>query len=108
MYAYHLEKLLAGHNWQAHHYLEFLNVPSLSVGLYCLPAGGTDPQQPHTEDEIYYIISGQASFQLENETQSVTPGTILYVAAHQPHKFYDIAEDLTILVFFAPAEYSQK
>jgi hypothetical protein len=29
-------------------YLEFLRVPSLSVGVYQLPAGGIDPQQPHT------------------------------------------------------------
>lgn len=108
MHAFQLDKLLAGHNWHAHPYLEFLNVPSLSVGLYCLPAGGTDPQQPHTEDEVYYIVSGQAQFQLADETHPVTPGTLLYVAAHQPHKFFNITEALTILVFFAPAEYSQK
>lgn len=78
------------------------------MGLYCLRAGGTDTQQPHTEDEIYYVIAGQAKFQLENETQTVTAGSILYVAARQPHKFYEITEDLMILVVFAPAEYSQK
>ncbi|GAB4579679.1 MAG: cupin domain-containing protein [Anaerolineales bacterium] len=108
MYAYHLEKLLAGHNWQAHHYLEFINVPALSVGLYRLPAGATDPQQPHTEDEIYYIISGQAKILVESEAREVTPGSIIYVPAHQKHSFFDISEDLTILVFFSPAEYSQR
>lgn len=107
MYAYHLENLLTGHNWPDHRYLEFLNVPALSVGLYCLPAGGTDPQQPHTEDEIYYIISGHAQIQVKNEHQPVSPGTIIYVAAHDPHFFYNITEALTILVFFAPAEYTQ-
>jgi hypothetical protein len=34
-------------------YLEFLKVSTLSVGLYELPTGDTDPQQPHTEDEVY-------------------------------------------------------
>ena len=29
-------------------YLEFLKVPDLSMGLYILPAGGVDPQSPHT------------------------------------------------------------
>jgi mannose-6-phosphate isomerase-like protein (cupin superfamily) len=41
-------------------YLEFLKVPDLSMGLYVLPAGGLDPQSPHTEDEVYYILSGRA------------------------------------------------
>jgi len=108
VYAYQLEKLLAGHNWQDHRYLEFINVPSLSVGLYRLPAGGADIQQPHTEDEIYYVISGQAKFRLENESQDVNPGVILYVAAHQNHTFYEITEDLTLLVFFAPVEHTQR
>src|SRR5262245_50344771 len=106
MYAYELQNLLSNHNWQNHRYLEFINVPSLSMGIYRLPVEGIDGQQPHTEDEIYYVISGRAKFQLENETRMVSPGSILYVAAHQTHKFYEINEELTLLVFFAPAEYS--
>ena len=108
MYTYQLEKLLDGHNWKDHHYLEFLNVPSLSVGIYRLPVDGTDTQQPHTEDEIYYVISGRAKIQVENEQQEVIPGSIVFVAARQPHYFFDITETLTLLVFFAPAEYSQR
>lgn len=108
MYAYQLETLLAGHNWADHRYLEFLNVPSLSVGIYRLPAGGTDPQQPHTEDEIYYVIAGRARLQVENEQRAVAPGDIIYVPARQKHSFFDIVEDLTLLVFFAPAETSQR
>jgi mannose-6-phosphate isomerase-like protein (cupin superfamily) len=108
MYAYELQNLLTNHNWQDHRYLEFLNVPSLSVGIYRLPSGATDTQQPHTEDEIYYIISGHAQIQVKHEQQPVSPGTIIYVAAHDPHFFHDITEDLTILVFFAPAEHSQR
>ena len=40
-------------------YLEFLRVPALSMGLYALPAGSTDPQEPHQEDEVYYVVSGR-------------------------------------------------
>ncbi len=108
MYAYELQNLLSRHNWQDHRYLEFLNVPSLSVGIYCLPAGATDTQQPHTEDEIYYIIAGRSKILVEQEQREVIPGSIIYVASHQKHSFFEITEDLTILVFFAPAEYSQK
>ena len=34
-------------------YTQFLNVPDMSAGIYRLPAGGTDPQRPHSEDELY-------------------------------------------------------
>lgn len=88
-------------------YLEFLRVPSLSVGMYALPAGGTDPQQPHAEDEVYYIISGQGSIRVGDEDREVKPGCVVFVTAHVEHRFHSITEDLKILVFFAPAEGSQ-
>jgi mannose-6-phosphate isomerase-like protein (cupin superfamily) len=89
-------------------YLEFLRVPSMSLGLYALPAGGTDPQQPHAEDEVYYIISGQGAIRVGNEDRAVGPGSVVFVAAKVEHRFHSITEDLQILVFFAPAEGSQK
>lgn len=58
-------------------YLEFLRVPALSCGLYVLPAGSTDPQQPHDEDEVYCVISGTASFTAGDEERSVQPGSVL-------------------------------
>jgi gentisate 1,2-dioxygenase len=68
-------------------YLEFLRVPSLSMGLYVLPTGAVDQQQPHTEDEVYYVVRGRGRF------------------THVEHRFHTITEDLHILVCFAPAEY---
>lgn len=85
-------------------YLEFLRVPALSTGLYVLPAGGSDPQRPHTEDEVYYVISGRARFTCEGNEIAVQAGTTIYVAANDAHRFFDIEEELVILVFFAPAE----
>ena len=87
-------------------YLEFLRHDSMSLGLYVLPAGGADPQQPHNEDEVYYIVSGQGQITVGDETQAVQPGDIVFVAAHVPHKFHTITEALKILVFFAPPESS--
>jgi mannose-6-phosphate isomerase-like protein (cupin superfamily) len=88
-------------------YLEFLRVPSMSLGIYNLAAGSVDKQQPHTEDEIYYIVSGRAQIQVGEEHRPVEPGSIVFVAANVEHRFHSIQEDLTTLVFFAPAEYSQ-
>lgn len=85
-------------------YREFLRVPALSAGLYALPAGGTDPQKPHREDEVYYVVSGRASIRVGTEDHPVEPGTVVFVRAGVEHRFHSIAEDLSVLVFFAPAE----
>jgi mannose-6-phosphate isomerase-like protein (cupin superfamily) len=69
-----------------------------------LPAGATDPQRPHHEDEMYYVLRGRARFRAADEDRKVSSGSVLFVAAEVEHRFYDIAEELAVLVFFAPAE----
>jgi len=85
-------------------YEEFIRVPALSVGLYELPAGGTDPQSPHTEDEVYHVVSGRATIRVGDEERLVGPDSVVYVSAGVPHRFHSITVDLSVLVFFAPAE----
>jgi mannose-6-phosphate isomerase-like protein (cupin superfamily) len=74
----------------------------LSVGTYVLPAGGTDAQKPHEEDEVYYVVRGRAKFRAGSEDHPVAPGALLFVAARQAHHFYEIEEELVLLVFWAP------
>ena len=83
-------------------YLQFLNEASLSLGLYVLPAGSTDTQSPHAEDEVYYVVSGRATVEVAGERRPVQPGSIIFVAKEVDHRFVDIEEDLSLLVFFAP------
>jgi mannose-6-phosphate isomerase-like protein (cupin superfamily) len=83
-------------------YLQFLNERSLSLGLYVLPAGSADTQTPHAEDEVYYVVSGRATVDVAGERQPVQPGSMIYVARDVEHRFVEIAEDLSLLVFFAP------
>ena len=85
-------------------YREFLRLPAMSAGLYVLPAGGADPQKPHHEDELYYVVRGRARFKAGGEDQEVSAGSVIFVAAKVEHRFYGITEDLEVLVFFAPAE----
>jgi mannose-6-phosphate isomerase-like protein (cupin superfamily) len=108
MEAFELTQLIAQRQAGNKLYLEFLKVPDLSMGLYVLPAGGTDPQSPHTEDEVYYVVSGKARIKVGAEDQAVQAGSIVYVAKNVEHNFHSIEEELTVLVFFAPAEYSNK
>ena len=82
-------------------YQEFLRVPSLSCGLYRLAAGSTDMQSPHDEDEIYFVLEGRAKMLLGDKEHVVEQGSLLFVGATEAHSFFEIEEDMTLLVFFA-------
>jgi quercetin dioxygenase-like cupin family protein len=85
-------------------YLEFLRESSMSAGFYVLAAGTVDQQSPHKEDELYYVVGGKARMGTDSEDYGVGPGSLIFIAAEVEHRFYDIEEELTVLVFFAPAE----
>lgn len=108
MQAFELNQLIRQQSRTGKPYLEFLHVPDLSAGVYQLLVGDHDPQLPHTEDEVYYIVSGKAHIQVANEDRTVRQGSIIYVPKRVAHRFHSIEEDLIVLVFFAPAEYSLK
>jgi mannose-6-phosphate isomerase-like protein (cupin superfamily) len=88
-------------------YVEFLRRPSISAGLYVLAAGSEDPQKPHTEDEVYFVVRGRATIRVAEEDRPVGPGSVIYVAAGVSHRFHTIEQDLEILVIFAPAQYTR-
>ena len=85
-------------------YQEFLRVPSISAGLYVLEAGADDPQRPHQQDEIYYVIAGRAQIRVDGEDRAVQAGSVVFVAKHVEHGFHSIEQRLQLLVAFAPAE----
>ena len=85
-------------------YLEFLRIPAMSAGIYVLAAGTTDLQQPHDEDEMYYVVRGRARMRVGSEDREIGAGSVIFVEAHLEHRFHDIQEELVVLVFFAPAE----
>jgi len=106
--AFELKNLVSQQKGGDKLYLEFLKVPDISMGLYVLPAGGVDPQSPHTEDEVYYVVGGRAKIQVADEDRGVQAGSIVYVAKNVEHRFHSIEKELQVIVFFAPAEYSNK
>ena len=107
MDAFELADLAAQQLASGRPYLEFISVPDLSVGLYVLRAGEPDRQRPHTEDEVYYVVSGAAHVSVGDEDRAVGPGSIVFVATGVPHRFHEITEDLTLFVAFGPAEGSR-
>ncbi|MEP6639196.1 MAG: cupin domain-containing protein [Chloroflexota bacterium] len=107
MDAFELADLVAQRQASGKPYLEFITVPDLSVGLYVLAAGQVDLQQPHMEDEVYYVVSGRGRIRVGDEDREVRPGSIVFVGTAVPHGFHDITEDLTLFVAFGPAEGSR-
>jgi mannose-6-phosphate isomerase-like protein (cupin superfamily) len=91
---------------QGRRYFEFLRRDVMSAGVYVLPAGSTDPQKPHKQEELYYVVSGRARMKVAAEDREVKTGSVVFVAANVEHRFYEISEELVVLVFFAPAESS--
>jgi quercetin dioxygenase-like cupin family protein len=87
-------------------YHEFLRVPAMSAGIYVLSAGATDKQTPHQEDEIYYVVRGKAKMRLGREERAIHEGDVIFVEKNLEHRFLNIAEELVLLVIFAPAESS--
>ncbi|MGH9603075.1 MAG: cupin domain-containing protein [Terriglobales bacterium] len=112
MLAFRMNDLLDTLARSGKQYREFLRTASMSAGVYALPAGSKDKQTPHTEDEIYYVVSGRAKFFSNGESKrrdrEVGPGSVIFVGAKADHRFHSIAEDLVLLVFFAPPEQSRR
>jgi mannose-6-phosphate isomerase-like protein (cupin superfamily) len=108
MQAWELSDLEAARASAGRLYHEFLSVPDLSGGLYVLEPGATDPQSPHTEDELYIVMSGRATVTVAAERRLVGPGSVVFVAAGVEHRFVDIEERLVVLVVFGPAESSRR
>jgi mannose-6-phosphate isomerase-like protein (cupin superfamily) len=104
MKAFRLDQLEAERAANDGAYLQFVRERNMSVGLYALDAGESDPQQPHRQDEVYFVVSGRASITVGMETTEVSRGSVVYVPAGVAHKFHHISEDLRVMVVFSPPE----
>lgn len=71
---------------------------SLAVELYT-PVG-TDPQTPHTRDEIYFVARGAGQFFNGTDRRPVGPGDFLFVPAGQVHRFEEFSADFAVWVAF--------
>jgi mannose-6-phosphate isomerase-like protein (cupin superfamily) len=85
-------------------FFEFLGGGRLSGALYRLPAGSTDLQGAHLEDEVYVVLEGQARLRIGTEEQEVRPGMVLFIRANAGHSFVDIRADLTLLALFSASD----
>lgn len=75
----------------------FLNVETMEVGIINLKKGQKDTQQPHSFDEIYYIISGKGTIEIDGIKNDVNPGKIIYIPKKVHHSFHAISDKIIAL-----------
>ena len=73
--------------------------PGLEIGVYVLVAPEPDRQQPHEDDEVYYVLEGRGMLDVEGETVELQEGHAVFVPAHAEHRF-SAYELLSLLVVF--------
>jgi mannose-6-phosphate isomerase-like protein (cupin superfamily) len=74
--------------------------PGLELGVYVLVAPEPDRQQPHADDEVYVVLEGRGTLEIEGETVDLREGESAFVAAGAEHRFSGY-ENLSLLVVFA-------
>ena len=64
---------------------------------------GHDPQPPHSRDEIYIVAAGRGKVRVGDRVDSIEPGGLIFVAAHELHRFEDFSDDFAVwVVFYGP------
>jgi len=82
-------------------YAVLLSHGTLELGYY--KPDTVDPQQPHTQDEIYIVQSGSGYFVLGDERQPFEQGEALFVPANAVHRFEDFSDDFAAhVIFYGP------
>jgi len=71
---------------------------TMRVGIYA--PQGTDPQQPHDQDELYIVESGSGVFLNGDERRQFKPGDVIFVPAGAVHRFEDFSDDFRTWVVF--------
>jgi mannose-6-phosphate isomerase-like protein (cupin superfamily) len=87
-------------------FAELFRHGTLSVELYA--PRGSDPQQPHTRDEVYVVAQGRGRFLNSGVRHAFGPGDVLFVPAGAVHRFEDFSDDLAVWVFFYGPEGGEK
>jgi mannose-6-phosphate isomerase-like protein (cupin superfamily) len=71
----------------------------LEIGVYVLVAPEPDRQQPHDDDEVYVVLEGRGTLEIEGNRVELVEGSAVFVPAGAEHQFVGY-EQLAVLVIF--------
>ena len=83
----------------------FINKDSLAAGILFLKPGEEDTQEPHENDEVYFVISGNGYLKIKNKNYKVSKEKLFFVAKGVPHYFHSNTKDLNVLYFFGSSDF---
>ncbi len=83
---------------QGERYATVLEHGTLDIEIYA--PRGSDPQKPHTRDEVYVVVEGRGEFSNGGRMDLFAPGDVLFVPAHVEHRFESFTDDLVVWVIF--------
>lgn len=83
------------------YFRDFINTEHIQAGILRLRIDDIDEQEPHTVDEVYYVIQGDGMIDLNGKNYPIKEGTSIFVPAGAEHRFHRKSEDLVI--FYALA-----
>ena len=98
---FELQDLMSQLKKDGGYFLDFLKVRDLEAGIIVLRVGDHDTQEPHSTDELYYVIDGSGFIELGKSSHPVRKGSIVFVPAKMHHRFYGNKVDLVVLYMFA-------
>ena len=82
----------------------FIDRESLAAGVLFLRPGEKDTQDPHQNDEVYFILSGNGFLKIRDKDYDVSKNKLFFVAKNVEHHFHDNTEDLQVLYFFGGSD----
>lgn len=82
----------------------FINKENLAAGVLCLNPGEKDTQDPHENDELYYVVKGDGFLLVDQKNYDISEGMVYYVAKNTPHCFHGNTKELVVLYFFGGSD----
>lgn len=86
---------------KSQYFIDVMNTSTMEVGIINLKKDQEDTQQPHVSDEIYYVISGSGTIEIDGIKNEVNPGKIIYIPKRICHSFHAISNELVVLYILA-------
>jgi mannose-6-phosphate isomerase-like protein (cupin superfamily) len=100
-----LEKVIAELDTTNGYFLNVFKNKGLNAGILRLRKGETDTQEPHSVDEVYFVIEGTGHIEIEDKMKPVNRADFIFVPANVHHRFVVGNKDLMVLYFFGCSQY---
>jgi mannose-6-phosphate isomerase-like protein (cupin superfamily) len=81
------------------YFIDITTTRHIQAGVLRLHPNDIDTQEPHSVDEVYFVIQGKGMIDINGQSYAIKEGTSIFVPAGEEHRFHSNPEDL--LVFYA-------